>query len=120
MNTRTLRTRPLHLLREVLDHEIVDADGVPCGRVDDIELDWTPNGPGVVALLLGPGAWVPRLPRPWRGAARWLFGRARVRIPWAEVEEVSTVVRLRSRAEQWGAGALDRRCGRWLARLPTT
>jgi sporulation protein YlmC with PRC-barrel domain len=49
--------RVLHLLREVLDHEIVDCDGNSCGMVDDIELEWTVDGPGVAALQLGPGRW---------------------------------------------------------------
>jgi sporulation protein YlmC with PRC-barrel domain len=118
--TKKAKTRSLHLLREVLDHEVVDVDGVPCGMVDDLALEWTIDGPSVVALLLGPGAWVPRLPAPLRGLARRVFGTARVRIPWAEVTQVSEVIRLRSRAGRWGAGKLDRRFGRWLAKLPTT
>jgi sporulation protein YlmC with PRC-barrel domain len=108
--------RVLHLLREVLDHEIVDCDGNSCGMVDDIELEWTVDGPGVAALQLGPGAWSRRLPRPLGALARWIFGRAVVRIPWAEVSEVTEVIRLRSRASRWGAGELDRRLGRWMPR----
>jgi sporulation protein YlmC with PRC-barrel domain len=106
--------RVLHLLREVLDHEIVDCDGNSCGMVDDIELEWTVDGPGVAALQLGPGAWSRRLPRPLGSLARWIFGRAVVRIPWAEVSEVTEIIRLRSRASRWGAGELDRRLGRWM------
>ena len=108
------KPRPLHLLREVLDHEVVDAEGDSCGMVDDIELEWTKGGPCVAALHLGPGAWSRRLPRPLGAIARWVFGRAVVRIPWAEVVEISEVIRLRSRASTWGAGALDRRLGRWM------
>jgi sporulation protein YlmC with PRC-barrel domain len=108
--------RALHLLREVLDHEVVDAEGRSCGMVDDLELEWMVDGPCVAALQLGPGAWSRRLPRLLRGLARRLFGSAVVRIPWAEVAEVSEVIRLRSRATAWGAGALDRRLGRWMPR----
>jgi sporulation protein YlmC with PRC-barrel domain len=108
----------LHLLREVLDHEVVDVEGAPCGMVDDIELAWTDGGPAVAALLLGPGAWTARLPRGLRGAAQSLFGRAIVRIPWREVVKVSETVQLRSRAEDWGAGALDRKLKRWIPRIP--
>ncbi|MGM9490793.1 hypothetical protein [Ideonella sp. YS5] len=118
MATRTdrRRARPLHLLREVLDHEIVDVEGRSCGMVDDIELEWTTDGPRVVALQLGPGAWSRRLPRALGALARRVFGRAVVRIPWAEVVEISEVIRLSSRASTWGAGALDRRLGRWMPR----
>ena len=30
---------------ELLDHEVVDADGVPCGIVDDVELAGEPGEP---------------------------------------------------------------------------
>jgi sporulation protein YlmC with PRC-barrel domain len=112
------RPRTLHLLREVLDHEVVDADGVSCGMVDDIELGPAGSATGVKALLLGPGAWTERLPRRLRGLARRVFGQGLVRIPWEEVIQVGEVIRLRSRAEAWGAGELDRRTARWIARLP--
>ena len=112
--TKPHKGRALHLLREVLDHEVVDVEGNSCGMVDDIELEWTVDGPGVAALQLGPGAWSRRLPRPLGALARRLFGSAVVRIPWAEVSEVTEVIRLRSRAGTWGAGELDRRLGLWL------
>ena len=114
MSTR----RTLHLLREVLDHEVVDRDGVSCGMVDDIELAWSDGEPAVTALLLGPGAWLRRLPESLQGIAKRIFGKAVVRIPWGDVAEVSEVIRLRSTARTWGAGALDERIGRWIARLP--
>src|SRR4029079_83330 len=54
--------RRLDLLREVLDHEVVDVEGTSCGMVDDIEFAAGERGPEVAALLIGPGAWTPRLP----------------------------------------------------------
>jgi len=111
-------TRPLHLLREVLDHEVVDVDGVSCGMVDDLEIEWTPHGPAVAALLLGPGAWSRRLPHWLRAPVRRIFGSAIVRIPWREVARISETIALRSRADAWGAGALDRSLSKWIARLP--
>jgi len=111
-------SRPLHVLREVLDHEVVDVAGISCGMVDDLEIAWTPQGPAIAALLLGPGAWSRRLPRWLRGLARRIFGDAIVRIPWREVAQVSETVGLRSRADAWGAGALDRSLSKWIARLP--
>lgn len=107
----------LDLVRDVLDHEVVDADGVPCGMVDDVELA---GGAGstlqVRAVLLGAGVWSERLPGPLRAAARALAGRRRVRIPWAEVAVTSDRIRLRSTAAALGLDATDRRIVRWLLR----
>ena len=115
-----MSARRLHLLREVLDHEVVDVEGTSCGIVDDIELSWGAEGPAVTALLLGPGAWVPRMPKMLQGISRRIFGTSLVRIPWSEVTRVSEVIHLRSPARAWGAGALDERIGRWMAKLPMT
>ena len=111
-------SRPLHLLREVLDHEVVDADGVSCGMVDDIELEMTDRGPAVSALLIGPGAWAARLPPLLRVVACWICGRARRRIPWAQVVQIDETIKLQSTAAELGLGVLDRKVGRWIARLP--
>ncbi|HEX6707121.1 MAG TPA: hypothetical protein VF169_20355 [Albitalea sp.] len=110
--------RQVDLLRELLDHELVDADGESCGMVDDIEFEHTDRGLQVRALLVGTGAWAPRLPALLGVAVLALLGRARVRVPWDEVIEISETIRLRSKASQLGLGRLDRKVGRWLARLP--
>jgi hypothetical protein len=110
--------RRLDLLREVLDHEVVDADDVACGMVDDLEFAPTARGPMVAALLLGPGAAGPRLPALFAFAAAKLFGRRIVRVPWRHVVEISEVIRLDAKAADLGLGGADRKVGRWLARLP--
>jgi hypothetical protein len=47
---------------ELLDRQLVDADGSPAGKVDDLELDERDDGSLVVtAILTGPGALAPRL-----------------------------------------------------------
>jgi sporulation protein YlmC with PRC-barrel domain len=109
-------TQPLDLLREVLDHELVDANGVSCGMVDDLEFADTPSGPAPVALFAGPGAWGPRLPALAALAARWLFGARRVRVPWDAVDDIGETVRLKHSAGALGLGAVDRRTERWLRR----
>ena len=50
--------RELYAARELLDHQIVDVDGMLAGKVDDLELDegTKTKGPTVVAILSGPGA----------------------------------------------------------------
>jgi sporulation protein YlmC with PRC-barrel domain len=110
--------RRLDLLREVLDHEVVDVEGTSCGMVDDSEFAAGKRGPEVAALLIGPGAWTPRLPALFALGCERLFGSGVVRVPWPEVTEISETVRLRSKASELGLGRLDRKAGRWLARLP--
>jgi sporulation protein YlmC with PRC-barrel domain len=104
------------LMRDLLDHELQDSNGVSCGMVDDLEIDLDAKPPAVVALLVGPGAWQPRLPALLRVAVRALGGHARVRVPFGEVAEISEVIRLKSPATQLGLGVVDRRVGRWLKR----
>lgn len=55
--------RKMDLGLNLLDCQIVDKDGEPCGNVDDVELEWPDGGgpPVVVALLSGPGALGPRI-----------------------------------------------------------
>jgi sporulation protein YlmC with PRC-barrel domain len=108
----------LDLMREVLDQEIVDIDGVACGTVDDLEFHDTPQGPVVAALLVGPGAWMTRLPALLRVLARPLFGTGCVRVPWSQVREVDEQVKLAAKAGTLGLGVLDRKVGAWLRRLP--
>src|SRR5438105_1195735 len=83
-----------HQASELLDHEIVDADGNACGMVDGLEIAGSGSNARVIALLVGPGAWLPRLPALPRVVARWLFGERVVRIPIEAVADVSEVVRL--------------------------
>lgn len=125
--SRASRTRPkpgeidrsIHLLRDVVDHEVVDAHQLPCGSVDDIELELDPrHGLRPVALLIGPGAWLRRLPSPIAALARGLAGNAETRVPWTEIAYIGERVALRRTAEELGLGGADRRLGRWIARIP--
>jgi sporulation protein YlmC with PRC-barrel domain len=112
-------SRHLDLACDVLDHELVDIDGLPCGMVDDIELAGELGTPlEVTALLVGPGAWGPRLPALPRFLVRLVGGARRTRVPWAEVERVTERVHLRSRATQLGLGIRERKARRWIAWVP--
>jgi hypothetical protein len=107
------------LFRQVLDHALFDADGQLCGIVDDIEVSGGFGEPlRVSALLVGPGAWGPRLPAVFAGLAAWAFGTRSTRVPWEEVCELGEDIKLRSRAAALGLGTMDRRLGRLLAKLP--
>ena len=111
--------RSIHLVRDVVDHEVVDAHQLPCGSVDDIELELDPrHGLRPVALLIGPGAWQRRLPSPVAAVARWLAGTRETRVPWSEIAYIGERVALRKTARELGLGGADRRLGRWIARIP--
>jgi sporulation protein YlmC with PRC-barrel domain len=109
----------LDVVRSVLDHEVVDSNEVPCGMVDDIEVEGGAGGElRVTALLVGVGAWADRLPRPFGAAAKLIFGRQRTRVPWGEVSVIKERVKLRSRASELGLGGADRKASRLIGRLP--
>jgi hypothetical protein len=102
----------------VLDHQLLDRDERRCGNVDDLEIE---GGPGesarVVAILSGPDVWRSR--SRWLGAlAARMGGGGRVRIPWEEVVEVKSHVRLKKTAAEYGLGRGDDRVRPWIERLP--
>ena len=108
----------VHFVRDVLDHELVDAHQVPCGMVDDIEFEVDPRrGLRPVALLVGPGAWQRRL-TPWLATlAKVVAGSDEARIPLSAIAYIDERVALRDTAEAFGLGAADRKWGRRLGRL---
>ncbi len=109
----------LDIVRNVLDHEVVDVNDVPCGMVDDVELEGGPGGElRVTALLVGAGAWADRLPWVFGAAARRLFGGRRTRVPWAEVWVVGERIKLKSRASEVKLGRADRKASKIVEKLP--
>lgn len=109
----------IELLRDVLDHDIVDVDGVRCGIVDDIEFDHEPGAmPTLAVVVVGPGAWAPRLPALLAVIVRWLFGSSVTRVAWGEVAELGQSLKLKRRASELGLGRIERRAARWLHRIP--
>lgn len=89
---------------DLLDRHVVDCDGHPIGKVDDLEIDAPGAGRAVgrepltvTALLVGPEAWGRRLGGPIgrcvSGAARRL-GSHPVVIPVGLVEDFGVVIRL--------------------------
>ena len=114
-----MSSHPLDLVADVLDHAVVDSRGLPCGMVDDVELDCAPGRPLLVAaLLIGPGSWQRRLPRWAALIARKVFGAGTVRIPWMRVAKIGEQIELDATAAELGLGDADRRFAKWIARLP--
>jgi hypothetical protein len=101
----------------LLDHQLLDAEGRRCGKVDDLELGGVRDGdPRVIAVLTGPPAWRGR-GLLGRLAARVARGRL-VRVPWQEVAGCDAGVHLRRTASEYGLGRGDDRAGRLVERIP--
>jgi hypothetical protein len=101
----------------ILDHQLIDSDDRRCGKVDDLELEGVGAGnPHVTAILVGAQVWRGR-GLLGRLAARLVPGRT-VRVPWAEVAEIASGIRLRHPARDLRLGRGDDRAGRWIGRLP--
>ena len=111
-------TESVDLGLNVFDHQLLDSEGRRCGKVDDLALE---GGPGeeleVVAILCGPGVWRGRAGVLGRIAA-WLGGGGRVRVPWSEVAEINSHVKLRKRAEELGLGRGDDRLRPYIEKIP--
>ncbi|HEV2713500.1 MAG TPA: hypothetical protein VGU26_10435 [Gaiellaceae bacterium] len=108
---------PLDLALGILDHQLVDSEGRRCGNVDDLELAGVEEGaPRVEAILVGPPVWRGR-GRIGRMAAALARGRA-VRVPWDEVEQVDSGVRLKKTARELGLGRGDERARKLVAWIP--
>lgn len=109
----------IDLIRQVLDHQIVDVDETPCGIVDDLELSGAAGEPlQVAALLVGPGAWGPRLPALVAWVVRWPMGSELTRVAWHEVARIGEHIQLKGTAPALGLGKSDRKAARWLKWIP--
>lgn len=114
----------MDLVYRVLDDQLVDVDGRRCGRVDDLEFDGDLGEPPFLhAILSGSGTWHRRMPRPLRSLGARIFGtgvsgRDVIRVPWSEVEDVTSVVKLRAKASELGLAQGDDRDAMLVMKLP--
>jgi hypothetical protein len=109
----------LDVMRKVLDHELIDVNNIPCGMVDDLEIEGRPGEAlKVTAILVGPGAWADRLPGLFGSLAKKIFGSQRTRVPWEEVSIITERIKLKSRASELGLGKADRKAAKLIKRLP--
>jgi hypothetical protein len=104
---------------ELLDHQLVDCDGVLCGNVDDLRFEVEGDCAVLAGILSGPGTWPERLPRPLRGLARAVLFDTVLEIAIEEVAEISGgTVHLKRPARELGLGRGEENASRWLARIP--
>jgi len=110
------KSTPVDLVLGILDHQLVDAEGRNCGKVDELELDGLDRGtPEVTEIVVGGNAWRTR-GLLGRLAAR-LAGDA-VHVPWSEVDSISSVVELKRTAAELRLGRGDDRWAKLVAKLP--
>jgi sporulation protein YlmC with PRC-barrel domain len=102
----------INLASGVLDHQLMDASGRRCGRVDDLELSES-DPPRVTKILYGPPA---RKGRVQGAVARFLAGLGpahTTQIPWEEVDRVGPGLTLRKPADELGLRTADDRLLEW-------
>jgi sporulation protein YlmC with PRC-barrel domain len=80
----------LDLVRQVLDQQVVDANHINCGKVDDVEIEFDGERLMATALLIGNGPASDRLPELARFVSRKLLGRRKVRVAWEEISTIPT------------------------------
>jgi sporulation protein YlmC with PRC-barrel domain len=114
----------MDLVYRVLDDQLVDVDGRRCGRVDDLEFDGGPGEqPRLSAILSGSGVWHRRMPRALRTAGARIFGTGVlgedvIRVPWESVDDITSVIRLKTKAGELGLAKGDEAAARFVAKFP--
>ena len=105
-----IESRYLYIGLSLLDRQVVDSDGRPAAKVDDVELS-DDDVPVVSALLCGPAAYGPRI---GGRLGSWITAFHRrvvsdhpVRIPWAFVARVHSAVDLTVSRRDVGSTRLD-------------
>ncbi len=108
----------LDLAREVLDRQIIDANQVPCGKVDDIEVKGGAGELKITSILVGGEARSERAPGLVRWLVRILLGTKMVRVPWSEVSIITHHVKLKSTAHELGLDRAERRASSLVQKIP--
>ena len=100
----------------ILDHQLIDSEGLNCGKVDDLEITGLDgDAPEIVEIVVGGNAWRTR-GRLGRLAAR-LSGNA-VHVAWSDVESVTSRVQLARTSAELQLNRGDVRWARLIGRLP--
>ncbi len=101
--------KPMLVMRDIADGQLVTADDRRIGRVAGIEAEWRADGRLVLThLVIGPQALAGRASSRLRPIARWLLcDRFEHRIPIAEVAELGPTLRLRGTRHDYSVGRAD-------------
>ncbi|HKP46401.1 MAG TPA: hypothetical protein VJT50_07365 [Pyrinomonadaceae bacterium] len=96
-----MRQDYLEIVRQVLDHQVIDANNMPCGKVDDLQLESTARGElKIKSILVGNGPRSDRLPALVRAIMRPVLGKRSVAVPWKEVSVITNRVKLQKTARE--------------------
>jgi sporulation protein YlmC with PRC-barrel domain len=100
----------LYAMRDLVDMQLVTADGKRIGRVADVDCEWRADGTlALLCLRTGPQALARRFGALPGRVARFVFrDRFERRIALDEIVEVGLEVRLRGRAEDYAVGQSER------------
>jgi sporulation protein YlmC with PRC-barrel domain len=119
-----MSTERMDLVYQVLDDQLVDVEGRRCGRADDLEFEGELGTPPTLhAILSGSGTWHRRMPRRLRGIGARIFGPGVlgddvIRVPWEQVDEIGSVIKLRAKASELGLAQGDDRDAMFVAKFP--
>ena len=111
--------RELDAGRELLDHQLIDRDGLLCGNVDDVELELPDDAselPVVTAVINGPGVLANRIGGRVARALGELHRRLHptlegaARIPWRDVRAIDSAVHLSVSREELDGGVFEAWC----------
>jgi len=106
---------PVKLVSQLLDLPLIDRDGLYCGIVDDIELT---GGVGkeakLRALLVGPGAYIGRMPGWMIALVRLVAGDRVTRVPVSSVDSIGSAVHLKATAVSLGLHKSERAAAAWI------
>ncbi len=111
----------MDLVYRILDDQLIDVDGRRCGRADDLEFaGGLGEPPRLQAILAGSGTWHRRLPRRLgeRVFGAGLLGHDVIRVPWEQVDDVGSAVKLKAKASELGLGQGDYRQAKTVENLP--
>jgi sporulation protein YlmC with PRC-barrel domain len=110
-------TASLKLVSQLLDLPLIDRNGEYCGIVDDIELKGSAGkATELAALLVGPGAYVGRMPGWAMALVRPIAGDRITRVPIANVESIKSFVQLTGTANELGLHKSENRARKWIPR----
>ncbi len=112
--------KTINVIPELLNCQIIDKNGVHCGKVDDIEfIQKSHNRLEIKALLVGPDAWFGEK----KSLLRWFLdkispGTKVAKIPWKNVKDIFPLIQLDITAEEAGLNTIDNILGKWLRKIP--
>jgi hypothetical protein len=109
----------LEMIRNILDHELIDSNNIPCGKVDDLEIVGEPGkNLKVVAILTGRSTVINRMPAFARRILQRFVKHQEKRIPWEEVLVITAKVKLNHTYQELGLNQSDEHWGKFFKKVP--